>query len=44
MAAEFTGEKVVRTNQDITGFALMAYWTGTVRSGEVSLTVPMPGG
>jgi hypothetical protein len=44
VAAEFTGEKVVRTNQDVSGLALMRYWTGTVRSGEVALTVPKPGG
>jgi hypothetical protein len=40
--AEFTGESVTRrgTNRDMTGLALMRYWTGTVSSGEVTLTVP----
>jgi hypothetical protein len=38
--AEFLGEGVTRTNQDTTGLALMPYWTGTVASGDVSVTMP----
>jgi RNA polymerase sigma factor (sigma-70 family) len=40
VAAQYTGEKVTRTNADTTGLTLMKYWTGTVKSGEVRLTVP----
>jgi len=40
VAAAFTGEKVVRTNTDTTGLALMPYWTGTLRSGEADVRVP----
>jgi RNA polymerase sigma factor (sigma-70 family) len=41
VAAEFTGEKVTRTNADSRGLALMPYWTGTLRSGEVTLDLPV---
>jgi RNA polymerase sigma factor (sigma-70 family) len=44
VAAEFTGEKVGRTNTDSGGLALMPYWTGTLRSGDVNLDVPAGGG
>ncbi|HYH65179.1 MAG TPA: sigma-70 family RNA polymerase sigma factor [Urbifossiella sp.] len=40
VAAEFTGEKVARTNADSGGLALMPYWTGTLRSGAVDVVVP----
>jgi hypothetical protein len=40
VSAEFTGEKVTRTNTDMGGLALMPYWAGTLRSGEVSLDLP----
>jgi RNA polymerase sigma factor (sigma-70 family) len=42
--AEFVGKTVARadTNRDMVGLALMKYWTGTVRSGEVVVTVPAP--
>ena len=40
VAAEFVGEAVTKTNQDVAGLALMTYWTGTVRSAEVGMTVP----
>jgi RNA polymerase sigma-70 factor (ECF subfamily) len=40
--AHFDGKAVTRdqTNQDTPGLALMPYWKGTVRSGEVVVTVP----
>jgi RNA polymerase sigma factor (sigma-70 family) len=39
---ELVGKAVLqgKTNADMTGIALMPYWTGTIRSGEVGLTVP----
>ena len=40
VAAEFVGEAVTKTNQDVAGLALMTYWTGTVRTGELRITVP----
>jgi RNA polymerase sigma factor (sigma-70 family) len=40
VAAQYTGEKVTRTNADTTGLTLMKYWTGTAKSGEVRLMVP----
>jgi hypothetical protein len=41
-AVEFVGKAVTRagTNRDTEGLALMPCWTGTVRSGEVRLTLP----
>jgi hypothetical protein len=41
-AVEFVGKAVSReqTNRDSTGLALMTYWTGTARSGEVTLALP----
>jgi RNA polymerase sigma factor (sigma-70 family) len=41
-AAEFVGKGVAKegTNRDMTGLALMNYWTGTVASGEAPVTVP----
>ncbi len=41
-AFEFVGKAVMReeTNVDTPGFALMNYWTGTVRSAAVVLTLP----
>ena len=43
ITAEFTGEKVTKTNADSGGLALMPYWTGTLRSGEVALDLPAEG-
>jgi RNA polymerase sigma factor (sigma-70 family) len=42
VAAEFRGQRVEHTNADMPGLALMPYWTGTVTSGEVAVTVPAP--
>jgi RNA polymerase sigma factor (sigma-70 family) len=41
-ALEFVGKAVERDwmNQDSSGLALMPYWTGTVRSGELVLVLP----
>jgi uncharacterized protein (TIGR03067 family) len=38
--AEFVGEGVQRTNNDMGGLALMRYWKGTVASPAVSVTLP----
>ena len=43
VTAAFKGEKVTETNTDTGGLALMPYWTGTARSGEVPLVVPETG-
>lgn len=43
VTAVFRGEKVTQTNTDASGLALLPYWTGTARSGEVPLVVPETG-
>jgi hypothetical protein len=42
--AEFDGRGVGPndTNNDVTGLALMRYWTGVVASGELQIEVPAP--
>jgi RNA polymerase sigma factor (sigma-70 family) len=40
--AAFEGKAVKQTNADSAGLALMPYWTGTLRSGQVELTLPAP--
>jgi hypothetical protein len=40
VAAEFVGEAVTRDVNGDSGPRLMKYWTGTVHSGEVAVTVP----
>jgi hypothetical protein len=37
IAAELVGQPVTKVNQDLQGFALVAYWQGTARSNEVQL-------
>jgi hypothetical protein len=43
VAVELVGKVVTRdqTNQDSTGLALMPCWTGTVRSGELNVELPI---
>jgi hypothetical protein len=40
--AEFVGEAVTRkeVNTDAVGLALMTYWTGTIQSEDVQVTLP----